>query len=350
MEERTDKTTKRADARARVALWKAALGEGPGEAHAEEVDDRAHAEGGEDRPEAHGSRDFDPGHAGSPAEERAGGDADEIAKDAADAEGDLLLLLPPDEGHGVVGGDAQIRREVEGGGEAHDDHADKEERHPGDDARLGQEAEQRVDGFMSLEEGDVPGLAEPEAVGAVGLGPFLVEATAHEGVSLDELRGVATGHRGELQLRRKALGTTGVVAVTQVLLEECIDRVEDAAERTALETHGAVGVHRDVDAVDAWCVVAQLRRTGGGADAQFGTFLRLVVGDDGEVVAAAVVEAVRQRGGGEFFLGTGVHGLDNAIAGRAVGVQQRDDFLALGLDGLQRVAPFQCIERDKTEK
>lgn len=31
MEERTDKTTKRAGARARVALWKAALGEGPGE-------------------------------------------------------------------------------------------------------------------------------------------------------------------------------------------------------------------------------------------------------------------------------------------------------------------------------
>ena len=105
----------------------------------EYFDQRAHEEGGDDGADADLAENLPQGEARQSTEDHAADHAEQVCDDTADGKRDTLLLLRPDQGHGVVGGDAQVRGEVEGGGQAHDDDGGGQQRQPQGQRRLRQQ-------------------------------------------------------------------------------------------------------------------------------------------------------------------------------------------------------------------
>ncbi len=102
----------------------------PRDMHIEELNERAHEEGGDDRSDARDRGDGGDFAAGQKEQADAEYYAYQIGDDPDVLELAFLPGVADDQRDGVIGGDAQVRRHVEGRAEAYDDDADHKAEHP----------------------------------------------------------------------------------------------------------------------------------------------------------------------------------------------------------------------------
>ena len=105
----------------------------------EELDQGAHEEGGDDGADARDGGNQAPGAAGHQEDTHAQGHAHQIAADTHILELAQLPLPGQDDGHGVIGGDAQVGGHVQGGAEADHHDAHQQAQSPDDHGRIGQD-------------------------------------------------------------------------------------------------------------------------------------------------------------------------------------------------------------------
>ena len=109
----------------------------------EELDQGAHEEGGDDGADARNGGNQAPGAAGHQEDAHAQGHANQITGDTHILELAQLPLAGQDDGHGVIGGDAQVGGHVQGGTEADHHDAHQQAQDPDDHGRIGQDGLQK---------------------------------------------------------------------------------------------------------------------------------------------------------------------------------------------------------------
>ena len=104
--------------------------QGPRYFHVEKLDKRAHEKGRDDGADTHYGGHLPPRAAAQQENHRAEYDAHQIGADAHVLELAPLPFAGHDDGHGIVGGNAQIRRHIERRSEADDHDADEQTQRP----------------------------------------------------------------------------------------------------------------------------------------------------------------------------------------------------------------------------